>query len=75
MHIVSELIEFIGRAVEGVLGLRFVFSSSYRAQTRARWKNISRVEVVAECIGAVIGTALLVVIAIFGGRALLGIGG
>jgi len=69
-----EFIEFLGRAVEGALGLRFVFSSSYRSQTRARWKNASWLEVVAECIGAVIGTALLVIIAIFSVRALLGIG-
>ena len=68
-----ELIEFLGRIIEGALGMRFVFSSSYRARTRIRWKNTSWIEVIAECIGAIIGTALLVIIAIFGGRALLGI--
>ena len=71
----SELIEFFGRIVEGTLGVRFVFSSSYRARTRARWKNTSWVEVIAECIGAIIGTTLLVIIVIFGGRALFGLGG
>ena len=70
-----ELIEFLGRAVEGALGLRFVFSSSYRSRTRARWKNASWVEIVAECIGAIIGTALIIIVAIFSVRALLGIGG
>lgn len=70
-----ELIEFLGRLVEGALGVRFVFSSSYRARTRARWKNTSWVEVIAECISAIIGTALLVIIAIFCGRAFFGFGG
>ena len=69
-----EFIEFLGRLFEGALGLRFVFSSSCRARTRARWKEASWAEVLIECVGAVIGIALLSIIAIFSGRALLGIG-
>jgi uncharacterized membrane protein YfcA len=70
---VLELIEFLGRVVEGALGVRFVFSPSYRARTRLRWKNSSWAEVITECIGAIIGTALLVLIAVFVVRSLFGV--
>ena len=70
-----ELIEFLGRIVEGALGMRFVLSPSYRARTRARWKNSSWAGVITECIGAIIGTVLLVLIAIFVVRSLFGAGG
>lgn len=60
-----ELIELLGRVFEGALGVRFVFSSSYRARTRARWKNSSWVVVIIECVGAIIGAALLLLMAVF----------
>jgi hypothetical protein len=59
---------------EGALGLRFVFSSSYRARTRIHWKNAPWAGVITKCITAIIGATLLIIIVIIIGRDLLYIG-
>jgi hypothetical protein len=71
---VLEIVELVGRVVEGGAGLRFVFSPSYRKRTRERWKAEGWPQVFVEVIGAAIGIALLALVAYLSGRYLLGIG-
>jgi hypothetical protein len=69
-----EIVEVMGRVVEGAAGLRFVFSPSYRKRTRERWKAEAWPQVFVEVVGAAIGVALLALVAYLIGRYLLGIG-
>lgn len=59
---VFELVEAIGRIGEAFVGFRFLASSSYRAKTRARWANTSKVQIFIECVGAFIGIAFIIVL-------------
>jgi hypothetical protein len=55
----SEFIEALGRIVESVAGLRFLFSRQYRARTRERWRAEPWPCIFIECFGALMGIVLL----------------
>ena len=69
-----ELIEALGRIVESVAGLRFLFSRQYRARTRERWRAEPWPHIFLECFGALIGIVLLGLILSFVGHSLFGVG-
>jgi hypothetical protein len=58
----SEIIEAIGKVIEGGLGFRYLFSSTYRERTRQRWKNQSRISIAFEVFEAVIGMVFIIMI-------------
>jgi len=57
-----EIIEAIGKVIEGGLGFRYLFSRTYRERTRQRWKNQSKISIAFEVYEAAIGVALIIVI-------------
>jgi len=65
-----ELIEALGRIVESVAGLRFLFSRQYRTRTRERWRAEPWPHIFLECFGALVGIVLLGLILSFVGRSL-----
>ncbi len=58
----SEIIEAIGKVIEGGLGFRYLFSRTYRERTRQRWKNQSKISIAFEVLEAAIGVAFIIVI-------------
>ena len=58
----SEIIEAIGKVIEGGLGFRYLFSRTYRERTRQRWKTQSRISIAFEVFEAVIGMAFTIII-------------
>ena len=69
-----ELIEAVGRVVEGGAGLRFLLSPRYRARTLARWKSEKWPTIFFECVSAAIGVVLVALLAYAVGFYLFGIG-
>ena len=67
-----ELVEALGRVVESVAGLRFLFSRQYRVRTRERWRTEPWPHIFLECFGALIGLVLLSLILSLVGRSLFG---
>lgn len=59
---IFELAEAIGRIGEAFAGFRFLVSSSYRAKTKKRWANISKIQILLECVGTIIGIAFVIVV-------------
>jgi hypothetical protein len=62
MMAVLELVEAIVRIGEAFAGFRFIASSSYRAKTRARWASTSKIQILIECGGVVIGIAFVILL-------------
>ena len=58
----SEIIEAIGKVIEGGLGFRYLLSRTYRERTRQRWKNQSKVSIAFEVFEAAIGVAFIILI-------------
>jgi hypothetical protein len=58
----SEIIEAIGKIIQGGFGFRYLFSRNYRERTRERWKTQSRMSVAFEVIEAVIGMGCIIII-------------
>jgi hypothetical protein len=58
----SEIIEAIGKVIEGGLGFRYLFSKAYRERTRQRWKSQSRISIAFEVFEAAIGVAFIIII-------------
>jgi hypothetical protein len=54
-----EVIELLGRIIEGIFGLRFLMSPNYRRRTRERWQTAKPGAILLECAGAVLGIVLL----------------
>jgi len=58
----TEIIEAIGKIIEGGFGFRYLFSKTYREKTRQRWKTQSRISIAFEVFEAVIGMAFIIII-------------
>ncbi|OGP54453.1 MAG: hypothetical protein A2Y65_09740 [Deltaproteobacteria bacterium RBG_13_52_11] len=58
----SEIIEAIGKVIEGGFGFRYLFSRTYRERTRQRWKSQSRISIAFEVFEAAIGVAFIIII-------------
>jgi hypothetical protein len=58
----SEIIEAIGKVIEGGLGFRYLFSRTYRKKTQQRWKNQSRMSIAFEVLETAIGVAVVIII-------------
>ena len=58
----TEIIEAIGKIIEGGFGFRYLFSRIYRERTRQRWKTQSRISIAFEVFEAVIGMAFIIII-------------
>jgi uncharacterized membrane protein len=58
----GELIEAIDSIVDGVLGWRYIFSSSYRRETHSRWRIQGRLAAAMDILGSVIGLVFTLLI-------------
>ena len=58
----NEILEAIGKIVEGGFGLRYLFSRTYRERTRQRWKNESKISIAFEVFEAAIGVAFIIIV-------------
>jgi hypothetical protein len=58
----SEIIEAVGRVIQGGLGFRYLFSRTYREKTRQRWKCQSRISIAFEVLEAAIGADFIIFI-------------
>ena len=58
----NEIIEAIGKVIEGGLGFRYLFSRTYRERTQQRWKNQSKISIAFEIFEAAIGVAFIILI-------------
>ena len=58
----TEIIEVIGKIIEGGFGFRYLFSKTYRERTRERWKNQSRISIAFEIFEAAIGMVFIIII-------------
>ena len=69
-----ELIEAVGRVVEGGAGMRFLLSPRYRARTLERWRGEKWPTIFIECVSAAIGLVLIALLVYVVGLYLFGIG-
>jgi hypothetical protein len=58
----SEIIEAIGKIIEGGFGFRYLFSRTYRERTNQRWKTQSKISIAFEVFEAIIGMTFIIII-------------
>jgi hypothetical protein len=58
----NEIIEAVGKIIEGGFGFRYLFSRTYRKRTQQRWKNQSKISIAFEVFEAAIGVAFIILI-------------
>lgn len=59
---ILDVIEAIGKLVEGGFGFRFLFSKEYRNKTIQRWKDESKTTIFFEIFEVTIGMAFMIII-------------
>jgi hypothetical protein len=57
-----DILEALGTLVEGLFGLRYLFSKKYRNKIHQRWKSESRLSIAFEIFGGIIAIAFLCII-------------
>lgn len=56
---VIEIVDGVGRLITGLFGVRYLASNKYRAEVHKRWAGKSKLSIVGEIVGSLLGLAFL----------------
>ena len=55
---VIEIVDGVGRLIIGLFGVRYLASKKYRAEVHNRWAGKSKLSIVGEIFGSLLGLAI-----------------
>ena len=56
---VIEIVDGVGRLIIGLFGVRYLVSKKYRAEVHTRWEGKSKLSIVGEIFGSLLGLVIL----------------
>ena len=56
---VIEIVDGVGRLIIGLFGVRYLVSKNYRAEVHTRWEGKSKLSIVGEIFGSLLGLVFL----------------